>query len=94
MPLVMNEMGELYNPDDFDEGNRLKLRGSVRHVRERESMKASSRAFNGTPYRKDKTGECAWCGEEFTKNAGNQLYCSPKCSRMAQKKRDYERSKR
>ena len=75
MPLISNEMGELYRTDDIEPPKRLKLRESnVGQVRADEARKAHEQEGDAT---------CRWCGKPYVKRTPNHAFCSDECRKKA-----------
>lgn len=82
MALIMNELGELYDPADFEPRRGMRLRSDpIPRERREQGSKTYGRAA------------CAVCGAEFTRRSTSQLYCSQPCSTEAYNERRRERRK-
>ena len=75
MPLISNEMGELYRTDDLEPPKRLKLRES--------NAGQVSEARKAHEEEQDGDATCRWCGKPYVKRTPNHAFCSDECRKKA-----------
>ena len=88
MPLIRNELGELYRAEDFEPPKFMKLKPvNMGQVRVDEAVSALKGEGRPRHRKIGGTDACEWCDGEYTVKTAQQRFCCPECSTAWKKDR-------